>query len=341
MPTHSFPSTQPETGGAPASDDLAVISCCPLCGSDQHDVAADEVKDFFFAADPGTFTYLRCRKCASLWLQERPEGERLIRAYGSYYTHAKPAPETKTVGLRGVLRNGYLRARFASLDGATDRMIAAATGWMGRDNANIDEQYRFAPKAPARILDYGCGSGEYLLRMAPFGHDLHGVEYDPKLLESLTRRGIIIEDVASLGDDRWPAHFDHITLAHVLEHVADTHALLKRLFGWLKPGATLFIEVPNADATGFAIFGRYWRGLEAPRHFSLTNRASTVAALEQAGFRVVRQHISTNVRQLIWDISLGVCPQDLRAQFAAAIANAPAETETNTEFLTFVAQRPD
>jgi 2-polyprenyl-3-methyl-5-hydroxy-6-metoxy-1,4-benzoquinol methylase len=336
MPTPPSPAI-----ATPSADQLEQVTCCLMCGSGEHDVATQDVRDFYFDADPGTFTYLRCRNCGSLWLQARPVGERLARAYSAYYTHtAPPPPPPKRGGIRGILREAYLRARFAAKDGTLDRMIVSATRMLGRDNANIDEQFRFAPKAPARILDYGCGSGEYLLRMQTFGHQLHGVEYDPQLLMSLAEREIAIDDVASITDDRWYEEFDHITLAHVLEHVTDPGALLCRLFGWLKPGGTLFIEVPNGDATGLAIFGRYWRGLEAPRHFSLSNRESTIAALQQAGFRVVRQHISNNARERVWGISLGIIAPEERAAVEIAIANAPAEDETNAEFLTFVAQRP-
>jgi SAM-dependent methyltransferase len=159
-------------------------------------------------------------------------------------------------------------------------------------------------------------------------------------LTALAQRGIAIDDAATLADDQWHEAFDHITLAHVLEHVPDPAALLRRLFGWLKPGGTLFIEVPNADATGLGIFGRYWRGLEAPRHFSLPSRASTVAALEREGFKLVRQHINNSARQRVWELSLGICPAENRAQVEAMIASAPNETEASAEFLTFVAQRP-
>lgn len=325
---------------ADAANDLEAVLACPFCNHQTARVECDEVEDFFFRADSGSFAYMRCTDCGSLWLKQRPVGARLLRAYSAYYTHAAPRPAIHRSGLRGLLRSSYVRARFAASSNLFDRLIAAAAKASNRDNSNIDEQYRFAPKAPASILDYGCGSGEYLLRMEPFGHNLRGIEYDPQLLGDLSRRGIGIEDVASCQDDRWRDEFDHITLAHVLEHVADPHALLTRLFGWLKPGGTLFIEVPNADASGLTIFGRYWRGLEAPRHFSLPNHKATTKALEDAGFKLQRQHINNTARQRVWGISLEAVAPENRAAFEAAMAAAPPEDEQNSEFLTFVAQKP-
>lgn len=325
---------------ADATNDLEAVSACPFCHDQNARAECEDVEDFFFRADSGTFVFMRCTGCGSLWLNQRPVGARLLRAYSAYYTHATPRPAIHRSGVRGLLRSSYVRARFAKSSSLLDRMIAAAASASNRDNSNIDEQYRFAPKAPASILDYGCGSGEYLLRMEPLGHRLQGIEYDPQLLDDLSRRGIGIEDVATCHDDRWRDEFDHITLAHVLEHVAAPHALLKRLFGWLKPGGTLFIEVPNADASGLMIFGRYWRGLEAPRHFWLPNQKVMIKALEDAGFKLQRQHINNTARQRVWGISLeAVAPED-RAAFEAAMAAAPPEDLQNCEFLTFVAQKP-
>jgi 2-polyprenyl-3-methyl-5-hydroxy-6-metoxy-1,4-benzoquinol methylase len=320
--------------------ELEAVSNCLFCKSISFQVECEAVRDLFFAADDGLFTYLRCENCQSLWLSSRPVGARLLRAYSAYYTHATPQPHIHRGGLRGILRSSYVKSRFAASSSMFDAIISKAAQSIGRDNSNIDEQYRFAPKAPAKILDYGCGSGEYLLRMEPFGHKLQGVEYDPQLLAELSRRGIGIENVATIQDDRWHAEFDHITLAHVLEHVASPDALLKRLFRWLKPGGSLFIEVPNAEATGLQIFGSYWRGLEAPRHFSLPSKAATVAALARAGFTMERQHINNTARQRVWGISLGAVPPETRSTFESAMASAPTETETNAEFLTFVARRP-
>jgi 2-polyprenyl-3-methyl-5-hydroxy-6-metoxy-1,4-benzoquinol methylase len=37
-------------------------------------------------------------------------------------------------------------------------------------------------------------------------------------------------------------------MSHVLEHIADPIFILKKIFGWLKPGAVLLVSVPNAKS---------------------------------------------------------------------------------------------
>jgi SAM-dependent methyltransferase len=236
--------------------------------------------------------------------------------------------------------NGYVRSRFAARPGPVDRAIGLVSQVAGLDNEHIDSIYRFAPKAPARILDYGCGGGDYLLKMQPFGYELQGAEFDPHLLTELSGRGIAVADVARLNERDWAGEFDHITLSHVLEHVPDPVDLLARLFGWLKPGGTLYVEVPHADATGLTIFGPVWRGLEAPRHFALPSRQALIDAFEKSGFGIERQHISVTARPLVWDASIEAVPEPDKASAQALIDAAPPETLENAEFLTFVARKP-
>lgn len=156
----------------------------------------------------------------------------------------------------------------------------------------------------------------------------------------MARRGIQIENVATVAQQPWDGAFDHITLAHVLEHVPDPLGLLAEFFAWLKPGGTLFIEVPNADATGLAIFGRYWRGLEAPRHFTLPTQAALTGALIRAGFAIARQDVDPFVRGWMWEKSLSMCPKKEFAALKDAMHAAPPETPANAEFLTLVVRKP-
>lgn len=321
-------------------DGLVDCSKCLFCGGEHASAEIDGVRDFFFQADPGEFNLLRCASCASLWLRQRPFGDRLLAAYSRYYTHGEPVDSSPRAGFKGRLRAAYTEHRFHPKPKIANRILAGALLLAGKDMSNVDEYYRFAPKAPAKILDYGCGNGAYLLRMQPFGHSLHGAEYDPHLLDDLKRRGIMIEDVTAIDDHRWEREFDHITLAHVIEHVPDPDALLRRLFRWLKPGGSLFVEVPNAEATGLSIFGRYWRGLEAPRHFSLPSRAAFVDAFERTGFILDRQHINPAARRWVWQESLDAAPASDRPSLQAAMKAAPAENDGNAEFLTFLVRRP-
>ena len=65
---------------------------------------------------------------------------------------------------------------------------------------------------------------------------------------------------------REPRHADAVVLWHVLEHVEDPGAALDRVRGWLRPGGTLLIGVPNIESLQARIGGSRWLHLDVPRH---------------------------------------------------------------------------
>ncbi len=321
-------------------DCLEVVRACLFCSSDRSKIEVNDVEDIYFLADPGKFCFRRCNDCSSLWLESRPSGQRLLDAYTKYYTHSSSSEAAKPNQLKSTLRDAYLKSKFGGSPEIFSKAASSVLSVFGRDHLGLDHHFRFAPKAPAQVLDYGCGNGDYLRRLHPHGYDLTGVEYDPHLIQDLASRNISVADIRTIDDRDWAQSFDHISISHVIEHVPDPLIVLQRLYDWLRPGKTLFIEVPNADATGLEIFGRYWRGLEAPRHFALPSRRGLVNALFEAGFLEVKQYISRTARRGIWDLSLDKCPAEDTSQLKSAMIAAPPETEDNTEFLTFVARRP-
>ena len=249
------------------------------------------VRDWFFSAVPGEFAFAQCRQCRSLLLQERPVAAHIGKAYSGYYTHSG---ETE-VGRRGgpiqrigqTLANGYVRRRFGGSNGWIDAAEAALFARFPVRRAEVDAVNRYLPKAQADVLDYGCGNGDFLARAARFGHRVVGVDFDPAAADFARRRGLTVFEPGEVSAAGFAHKFGHITAAHVLEHVTDPLALLRDFHRWLKPGGHLYLEFPNAEAAGLRAHGRFWRGLEAPRHFSLPSENGLRRALGETGFAPV------------------------------------------------------
>lgn len=271
---------------------LEEVGQCPVCGSEERDVLHQGLRDRVFFCAPGEWTLHRCNGCGSAYLDPRPTPEMIHLAYESYFTH-QPTPEFADLSLFGKLRrmfaNGYRNWRYGTNDRPTSR-LGVLTAWLMPDGrATIDAGMRHLPRPRPgqRLLDVGCGNGAFLLRARSAGWGVMGLDFDVKAVEAATQRGLDVRlggtDVLAYEHER----FDIITLAHVIEHVHDPNRLLRDCFRLLKPDGYLWIETPNLEAQGHALFGSNWRGLEPPRHLVLFTHSSLVHALEQVGFSAV------------------------------------------------------
>ena len=98
-------------------------------------------------------------------------------------------------------------------------------------------------------LDLGAGSGEFSFLAGRMGARVIPVEPNQGYAAYCQRVLDLAVQAKTLEDcDFAPGSFDLIRLSHVLEHMRDPVAALKRLRGWLRPGGVLYIEVPDIEA---------------------------------------------------------------------------------------------
>ena len=319
------------------------VTICLLCTAPLSGPPEYMARDDFFRQVPGVFPFTRCDCCASLLLSRRLTAESLPLAYAAYYTHTPgDAAMAPTRGMaahvRQRLRTAYERTRFGPAPGVFDRVLAPFFRMGRAGRRDFDTLWRLIPPAPARVLDYGCGGGDFLRRITAAGYVGHGVDFDPAAINLARQRGLTVwlpEEFDMLADR---PQYDAITLSHVIEHVPDPRFLLTRLSRLLAPGGTLYIEVPQAGATGLAIFGEHWRGLEVPRHLCIPSHEGLDAALTAAGLRRTERTLRGSVRAWVWAESRQMVPAALRQQVWQAEATAEPETWENAEFAIVVAR---
>jgi len=150
--------------------------------------------------------------------------------------------------------------------------------------------------ASARVLDIGCGSGQFLARLGSMGHECHGTELSAETGARAAKiPGLKLQFGALAPETYPPGFFDLISIWHVLEHLPDPDSVLRLCHGWLREGGALLLAVPNADSWQARLFAGSWFHLDPPRHLYHFNRQSLVAALAQSGFRIEQ------VRTLSWE----------------------------------------
>lgn len=130
---------------------------------------------------------------------------------------------------------------------------------MGRQ---LDEQIagRFPVGQRLRVLDVGMGQGTQALRLARAGHQVTGVEQDPKMIsvareavaaepEGIRERMRIVQgDGRDTGVHFLPGSFDVVLCHGVLMYVEEPDPLLAGLARMLAPGGLLSLLVRNGDA---------------------------------------------------------------------------------------------
>jgi SAM-dependent methyltransferase len=189
------------------------------------------------------------------------------------------------------LRNAYLNQRFPGLGlqpSAKWGAHLAALFPYTRAFAERDVRHMPAPQTGARLLDIGCGDGNFLRIATRLGYRAEGIEFDERAVAAARGQGLNVHHGGLPDTGLASASFDAVSLSQVIEHVHDPMAALRETARLLRPGGMLWVATPNVDAAGHRQFGPHWRGLEPPRHLVLFSAIALRRALAEAGFRDVR-----------------------------------------------------
>jgi len=98
-------------------------------------------------------------------------------------------------------------------------------------------------------LDFGCGTGGFLLKAQNLAAITHGVELETHLNSHYKNRSLtVFQNLSDIPNDiQGGREYDIITMFHVLEHIPDPKSILIELSEILADGGQIIVEVPNAD----------------------------------------------------------------------------------------------
>ena len=229
---------------------------CNLCGVDDSApqfAGRDRLLGVPFGTE--TFCWVRCRRCGLIYLNPRPSLAEMSRYYPANY---EPFTRQERTG-NGL---GYRLA------------VAKKCRIAGRGLGS------------GRLLDVGCGSGDFMLGMRERGWQVYGLDISPEAVNLARRSGqeVFLGQLLEAPFDRHS--FDLVTMWDVLEHLHDPAAYLAQVARLLKPGGRFVVTLPNPRSVDFRLFGPVWTGLDVPRHLYVFGRAALMALFHQAGLKV-------------------------------------------------------
>lgn len=311
---------------------------CALCGSSGEPLHVDQ-PDRLFGTE-GLWNLTKCSnyQCGLIWLNPMPLVEDIGKAYANYYTHC----ERDVTGHVGLLKRAYHSIKRGYLAGKYGYQVSPHSALiesfgkllylfpLRRNDADLDVRHLRA-QPQGRLLDVGCGSGEWLLTMQELGWQVEGLDFDENAVKVATLRGLRIR-CGTLEEQNYPDEcFDAITLNHVIEHLPNPVMTLAECRRILKKSGILVLYTPNSASLGHLIFNQDWRGLEPPRHLHVFCPSSMRVLLRLSGFN--ESCIRTVNSGYILEHSLKLWTGDIDPNFGIRLA-----TKVVTHVITLLEQ---
>ena len=232
---------------------------CPVCRNSVFSLFL-EIEDVFLSKE--LFSVQKCDSCGFKFINPRPDKMEIERYYQSndYISHdAKNA---------NFINQIYKQARRFAI----------------RNKYKIVKKYISAGK----VLDIGCGTGEFLGYCNSMGFDAEGVE--PNLKARSYARQVNKIPVAEALTDlvSRKATFGSISMWHVLEHIHDLNDEIEHVKALLEPGGVFIVAIPNCDSWDAQKYGKYWAAYDAPRHLYHFNQETLTRLVSNHGFELVK-----------------------------------------------------
>ena len=235
---------------------------CNLCSSTNATPVIDDLPDFLLHRNGVSTTLVKCTTCGLVYQNPRPALVEMAAHYPPDYESYAPEPDAENSSwlLRQAIRYGVAkRCRYVT-------------------------RYKRA----GRLLDMGCATGIFLQGIRNCGNwEPYGVEINEHAAHIAQEHGLDVRlgtlEQAGFADE----FFDVVTLWDVLEHLHDPAGSLREIYRILKPDGLVVIRVPNASSWDSRLFGRYWAGLDSPRHLYVFTPVTLNALLAANRFRSI------------------------------------------------------
>lgn len=295
------------------------ISKCLLCGNEGR-LLYQNLQDWVYSIS-GSYDFIQCPQCGLVWSTSRIAFSNISECYESqpFYTR-----DIRLSDNTSCLRNLKRRVK--------DIILSASFGY-----THLEKHQKFFGKclslvwpirkrveesimgisyiSGGKLLDIGCGGGQFLYNMQRLGWDVFGVEIDRKAVK-VAQEFYKLRNIYSgtLEEVKFPSDtFDVITMFHVIEHTENPITTFIECHRILKPTGKLIVITPNIKSLGHYLFKKNYFSLFPPYHFYLFSPSTIRRCVEKAGLTILKLKTLTRQAHYVYACSvmvqkLGKCP---------------------------------
>ncbi len=204
---------------------------------------------------------VRCDDCGLVFLNPQPGDDELARIHGTN--------------------------NFPGGDNEAGRIVVSKAK-QAAARLFLSEIRRYHGFETGRLLEVGCGDGDFLVLAEAAGWQVTGIEYSPdacKIAQQRLKNGKVScgeLQQAGLASEQ----FDLCVVSDVIEHDKSPLEFLREIHRLLKPGGTLMIATPSIDSWSVRFMRQNANEFKAGR-LTYFDRQTIQTALFKSGFREI------------------------------------------------------
>lgn len=252
-----------------------IYNKCPVCNSDSKKVIgkSNKINDVFkrYNEEICQVQVVECKDCNLVYLYPRIQYTEDL--YSEMYNIGYFSKDDGIMALKNMPEKRRIINKIANMVGDTK----------GK-----------------KILDIGCGTGEYLVAASENGFDVTGIDVDKSITDYVSKEyGFNVINTLLKEGTFEENSFDVVVLSHVIEHLEDPNKIISTIYKILKPEGLFLMLTPNVNSFAddfFKIYSniRYGKNITnkltpfvSPYHILGFNMKSSKQLLKNMNFKVV------------------------------------------------------
>tara|TARA_Y100000590_G_scaffold459645_1_gene617236 strand:+ start:612 stop:1580 length:969 start_codon:yes stop_codon:yes gene_type:complete len=151
--------------------------------------------------------------------------------------------------------------------------------------------YRFFNQKNIKLLDIGCGRGQFIYLLKKKGWFVFGTETSSVSAQAAKKKVgdesiLINKDLNELKNI--DTNFNMITLWHVLEHLVEPKKIVDLIEKKLINKGYVVVEVPNFDSFQHLINKNDWIHLDCPRHVTHFTKKGLFSFFDDKKYKIIK-----------------------------------------------------